>query len=257
MQQEGAPSNSFSVTGIELGTPQEMPRLVEALTGLSLPLGPAATWPDSLKAVVRILLTSRFPMWMAWGPDSPFSTTTPTAHDPGQKASLGAGQAGAAGMAGNLERYRPAHPAGDGDRRGYVGRDSPAHSWSAAGIPRRPITLSPTARSRDDGRIVGMLCVVMEDTVRVIGERQLGLSRYAGGELWQAPSAEAGCVCRHRARPRHIRKICLARLPTCSMRTAGRLKLVARTGWMPDHPAASADHRPGRNAGRMADQQIC
>jgi hypothetical protein len=31
--------------------------------------GPASAWPDSLKAPVRILLTSGFPMWMAWGPD--------------------------------------------------------------------------------------------------------------------------------------------------------------------------------------------
>ena len=47
-------------------------------------------------------------------------------------------------------------------------------SLNAADIPRRLTTLSPIARSPDsDGRIVGMLCVVMEDTVRVIGERQL------------------------------------------------------------------------------------
>ena len=33
------------------------------------PLGPAETWPQSLQTVVRILLTSRFAMWMCWGPD--------------------------------------------------------------------------------------------------------------------------------------------------------------------------------------------
>ena len=33
------------------------------------PLGHVAAWPDSLKTTVRILLTSRFPMWMAWGPE--------------------------------------------------------------------------------------------------------------------------------------------------------------------------------------------
>ncbi len=30
------------------------------------------TWPDRLKNTVRILLTSRFPMWMAWGPELTF-----------------------------------------------------------------------------------------------------------------------------------------------------------------------------------------
>ncbi|MEU2350666.1 SpoIIE family protein phosphatase [Modestobacter sp. NPDC049651] len=32
------------------------------------PVGPPSTWPAELRNVVRILLTSRFSMWMAWGP---------------------------------------------------------------------------------------------------------------------------------------------------------------------------------------------
>ncbi len=35
-------------------------------------VGPLAGWPPSLVTVVRILLTSRFAMWMAWGPDLTF-----------------------------------------------------------------------------------------------------------------------------------------------------------------------------------------
>jgi hypothetical protein len=35
-------------------------------------LGAPENWPLSLKTVVRILLTSRFAMWMAWGPDLTF-----------------------------------------------------------------------------------------------------------------------------------------------------------------------------------------
>ena len=30
------------------------------------------TWPASLGAVVRVMLTSRSAMWMAWGPDLTF-----------------------------------------------------------------------------------------------------------------------------------------------------------------------------------------
>ena len=33
------------------------------------PLGPPDSWPQSLKTVVRILLTSRYQMWMCWGPE--------------------------------------------------------------------------------------------------------------------------------------------------------------------------------------------
>ncbi len=38
----------------------------------STPLGPVSTWPPSLRSIVRLLLGSRFAMWMAWGPDLTF-----------------------------------------------------------------------------------------------------------------------------------------------------------------------------------------
>src|SRR5262249_19625252 len=38
----------------------------------STPLGAPESWPLSLKTVVGILLTSRFAMWMAWGPELTF-----------------------------------------------------------------------------------------------------------------------------------------------------------------------------------------
>ena len=36
------------------------------------PLGPADLWPQSLRTAVRIVLGSRFAMWMAWGPELTF-----------------------------------------------------------------------------------------------------------------------------------------------------------------------------------------
>jgi len=39
--------------------------------GQSLLRGPDA-WAPSLCAIVRVMLTSRFAMWMAWGPDLTF-----------------------------------------------------------------------------------------------------------------------------------------------------------------------------------------
>ena len=49
-----------------------MASLVGAFDWATTPLGPAAQWPESLKTVVRILLTSRFAMWMGWGPELTF-----------------------------------------------------------------------------------------------------------------------------------------------------------------------------------------
>jgi hypothetical protein len=36
------------------------------------PLGPLETWPQSLRAVVSLLLNSKFPMFIAWGPELAF-----------------------------------------------------------------------------------------------------------------------------------------------------------------------------------------
>ena len=49
-----------------------MASLVSAFDWGTTPLGPASEWPESLKTVVRILLTSRFAMWMGWGPELTF-----------------------------------------------------------------------------------------------------------------------------------------------------------------------------------------
>src|SRR5471030_2515612 len=46
--------------------------LMRALEWSRTPLGPVQTWPQSLRTVVRILLTSRYAMWMAWGPELTF-----------------------------------------------------------------------------------------------------------------------------------------------------------------------------------------
>ena len=43
-----------------------------AVDWAATPLGPPETWPQSLVTVVQVVLTSRFSMWMAWGPDLTF-----------------------------------------------------------------------------------------------------------------------------------------------------------------------------------------
>src|SRR4051812_39291529 len=38
----------------------------------STPLGPPRQWPQALRTVVRIMLTSRYAMWIGWGTDLTF-----------------------------------------------------------------------------------------------------------------------------------------------------------------------------------------
>lgn len=50
----------------------EVAALMRGLDWAATPFGAVETWPQSLRTVVRILLTSRFAMWMGWGPDLTF-----------------------------------------------------------------------------------------------------------------------------------------------------------------------------------------
>ena len=50
----------------------EMAALVRDTDWSVTPLGAPLTWPHSLRTVVGILLTSRYAMWMGWGPDLSF-----------------------------------------------------------------------------------------------------------------------------------------------------------------------------------------
>jgi len=50
----------------------EVGRDLLAVDWAATPLGPLESWPNSLQTAVRILLSSRFAMWMAWGPELTF-----------------------------------------------------------------------------------------------------------------------------------------------------------------------------------------
>src|SRR5688572_2460828 len=47
----------------------ELGRRMRELDWSQTPLGPVLTWPLSLKTCVRIILTSRQPMFVWWGPE--------------------------------------------------------------------------------------------------------------------------------------------------------------------------------------------
>src|ERR1700691_80 len=47
----------------------EMGRRMRAFDWAATPLGPSKNWPQGLKTLVNLLLASKQPMFMAWGPD--------------------------------------------------------------------------------------------------------------------------------------------------------------------------------------------
>ncbi|MFE3636609.1 SpoIIE family protein phosphatase [Streptomyces sp. NPDC059168] len=147
------------------------------------PLGPPGEWPQSLRTAVSILLSSRFPMWMAWGEQLTFFCNAAYRRD-----TLGRKYPWALGRPANevwAEVWDDAGPrietvltTGEAtwdeglllllERSGYS--EETYHTFSYSPL-------------RDDvGDVVGMLCVVTEDTDRVIGQRRMATLRDLGSD---------------------------------------------------------------------------
>ena len=151
----------------------EMQALVRAKPWADTPLGPAEYWPQSLKTVVRILLTSRFAMWMGWGDELTFF------YNDAYRPTLGIKHGWALGAPAR-EVWREIWP-DIGPRIERVLTTGEA-TWDEglllflerSGYPEETYhTFSYSPLADDAGAIVGMLCVVTEETERVIGERRL------------------------------------------------------------------------------------
>ncbi len=162
---------------------QEIGRDLAAVDWMSTPLGPVDGWPQSLRTAVNILLSSRFAMWMAWGPELTFFCNAAYRRD-----TLGRKYPWALG--------RPASEVWAeiwvdiGPRIEQVLSTGEA-TWDEAlmllversGYPEESYhTFSYSPLRDEDGRVVGMLCVVSEDTERVIGERRMATLRELGSD---------------------------------------------------------------------------
>ncbi len=161
----------------------EMGARMRAFDWARTPLGPAEQWPQSLKTAVRILLTSRFAMWMAWGPELTFFCNDAYLPTVGIKRDW---VLGARSDAVWSEIWPDIGP-----RIEHVLRSGTA-TWDEAlllylersGFSEETYhTFSYSPLADDSGATVGMLCVVTEVTERVIGERQLGSLRDLGSRL--------------------------------------------------------------------------
>ena len=138
-------------------------------------LGPPARWPQSLKTIVRVVLDSRFAMWMLWGEEKSFFCNDAYLPTVGLKRDWVLGAPADKVWA---EIWHDIGP-----RIDRVLNDGLA-TWDEglqlflerSGYPEETFhTFSYSPVYDDNDRISGMLCVVVEDTDRAIGERRLRL----------------------------------------------------------------------------------
>ena len=161
----------------------EMAERIRSFDWRNHPLGPPQEWPQSLKIVIRIMLTSRYAMWMGWGEEFFFFCNDAYLPTVGIKRDWVLGASARKVWA---EIWPDIGPRAQSvvttgkatwdealllflHRSGY--REETYHTFSYSPVPD------------DDGSIGGMLCVVTEDTERVIGERRLATLRELAADL--------------------------------------------------------------------------
>ncbi len=161
----------------------EMAALIGSADWAATGIGSPENWPSSLMTVLRILVTSRYQMWMAWGQDLTFFYNDAYAPTLGVKHPRALGRPA-------REVWREIWP-DIGPRIESVLQTGHA-TWDEAlllflersGYPEETYhTFSYSPLPDDNGAIAGMLCVVMEETQRVIGERRVATLRDLASEL--------------------------------------------------------------------------
>jgi PAS domain S-box-containing protein len=135
-------------------------------------LGPRADWPRSLEAVARLMLHSRQPMFLAWGPELAFI------YNDAYAPILGARHPSALG-----HPFRQVWPEVWNEleplvRRALDGEATWAENLHLVlhrnGYPEDTwYTFSYSPLHGDDGRVAGMFCTCMETTRQVMAERAL------------------------------------------------------------------------------------
>jgi hypothetical protein len=171
----------------------EMRERMRAFDWANTPVGSIDTWSQSLKSTVRILLASRYPMILIWGPNL-------------------------------IQFYNDAYSKIIGDKHpAALGTDiriTLAEAWDTLGpmiesvmvtgvanwVPAQMLvlersgyreesyfSLSHAPAEDDSGQIVGMFCVCSEVTQQILGDRRLRLLRDLASKAGETRSVETTC----------------------------------------------------------------
>ncbi|MER6398949.1 SpoIIE family protein phosphatase [Kitasatospora sp. NPDC001603] len=248
-QPEGVEYGATAGAGVDIFEgDREVGRDLAAVDWTATPLGAPTGWPQSLRTAVSILLSSRFPMWMAWGEDLTFFCNAAYRRDTlGRKYPWALGRPASEVWAEIWDDIGP--------RIGTVLTTGRA-TWDEAlllfversGYPEESYhTFSYSPLRDDDGLVSGLLCVVSEETDRVIGERRMATLRDLGSDLSVVRTEEETLAFSTRqlaANPHDLPFVL-----TYLARPDGSARLAAATGLPAGHPAAPALLPPGGTPG--------
>ncbi len=169
----------------------EMAKLMRATDWSQSALGAPASWPISLRVALGILLTSRFEMWLGWGPDVSFFYNDAYRPTLGIKHPNSLAQPTAKLWAEIWDDVEPRI------RQVY---DTGQATWDRAlllilersGEPEETYhTFSYSPILGESGKTEGLLCAVTEDTLQVISERRMETLRNLSLRLAGATDARS------------------------------------------------------------------
>ncbi|MBD2196548.1 MULTISPECIES: ATP-binding protein [Calothrix] len=170
-----------------------MRQLMRSLDWSTTPIGDVDTWPQSLKTAVQIILGSRYPMFVWWGPQMINFYNDAYAPILGQRHPKALG--------------KPAYEVW-ADVWDVVGPQAEAvlhsgqSSWNEDlllimernGYPEETyFTFSYSPVPDDEGHRGGIFCAVTEETQRVIGDRRLRVLRELAANTAEAKTVEDAC----------------------------------------------------------------
>ncbi len=213
----------------------EMARLMRAHDWAATPLGPVEGWSGSLKVAIQLLLTSRFEMWMGWGPDIAFL------YNDAYRPTLGSKHPRALGQP-TRRVWSEIWPDVEGRLRAVYERGEATWDRGLLLLLNRHgyteetyHTFSYSPLLSDDGcRVDGVFCAVSEETERVISERRLESLRMLASGL--AGAASEADVLRAAAAALGMNDRDLPFTLTYLFDTEGAARVAAMTG-VPDGSA--------------------
>ncbi|NUS06038.1 MAG: PAS domain-containing protein, partial [Nonomuraea sp.] len=177
-----------------LGQGGTMGALMRAHPWERTPLGPLASWPQSLNSSVSICLASRFPMIIFWGPK--LAQLYNDAYVPilGSKHPESLGQAADACWREIWDVIGPMlHQVLDRGQATYS--DDLLLVLERNGFREECyFTFSYSPIRDESGGVGGVFCAVTETTGRVVGERRLAVLRDLGERTMTATSAAEACA---------------------------------------------------------------
>src|SRR5215475_9278372 len=218
-------------------------------------IGPSSTWPQSLRIAVRIMLTSRQPIWIGWGKDLLYFYNDPYKSIIGGKDAWALGQPASEVWREIWDDIGPMlAQAIEGDEGTYVEKQlliMERHGYAEETYYTFSYSPIPDA----DGNAAGIICANTDDTQRVIGERQLSLLRElatktAEARTWQQACAQAAKALASNTRDLPFALIYLAEPGTEEIALVGDGR--CRRAWHRRAVAVAAGRRAGRAAAALA-----